>query len=152
VTIRPARSEDKGEILALVTTILNKEFPSDSAAYATDDLEDLLESYRPPKNLFLVAQADRRIIGTCGVKGEDKETALLRRLFVEEGHRGQGIGRTLLQRALQFCRERGLKEAIIRTSAGMVQAIRLCRELGFQEDGSWALGGVTLVRFRLKMP
>lgn len=152
MTIRPARPEDKGEVLALVTTILNKEFPSDSAAYATDDLENLLESYRPPKNLFLVAQADHRIVGTCGVKGEDSKTAIVRRLFVEEGHRRQGVGRTLLQQALQFCRERGLKEVVIRTSAGMVQAVRLCRELGFQEDGSWALGGVTLVRFRLKMP
>ena len=152
MTIRPARPEDKEEVIALVTTILKKEFPADSAAYAADDLERLVESYRPPKNLFLVAQADRRIVGTCGVKHESSQTAILRRLFVETHHRRQGIGHRLLHQALEFCRTRGFKEVVIRTSASMDQAVRLCRELGFQEDGSWALGGVTLVRFRLQLP
>lgn len=137
--------------MELVTGILAREFCADQTAYPADDLQRLSEAYRGPDGIFLVAEDAGRIVGTCGVKAEDSHTAILRRLFVESSCRGKGIGHGLLQEALAFCRRKGFKDVMIRTSTRMEQAIRLCRAMGFQEEGQWTLGEATLVRYRLRL-
>ena len=151
MTIRPAGAKDVSEILRLVTDILRVEFPQDQAAYPPEDLQRLTETYRGPDSIFLVAEEQGRILGTCGVKAEDGKAAILRRLFVTPSHRGKGVGFGLLQEALGFCKKQGFQEVVIRTSSRMERAIRLCSSLGFQEDGRWTLDDITLVRFRLKL-
>ncbi len=151
MTIRPAGPADVSAVFQLVTGILQAEFPQDQAAYPTEDLQRLTETYRGPENVFLVAEEDGHLVGTCGVKSENKKTAILRRLFVDASHRDQGVGFGLLQEALNFCRKQGFREVVIRTSTQMERAIRLCCSLGFQEDGRWTLDNITLVRFRLKI-
>lgn len=138
-------------MIKLVTGILEQEFPTDSAYYSTEDLKNFMHTYKGPANIFLIAEEGGRIVGTCGVKADDQKSAILRRLFVDPQHRGFGIGTKLLTKALQFCRSRGYQEAVIRTSARMERAIRLCQSLGFQEDGQWDMGSVTLVRYRLRV-
>ncbi len=152
VTIRPSLPRDAPQIVGLVTDILEKEFPKDQAAYPPKDLERLAESYGGPRDRFLVAEEQGQIVGTCGVKAEDHRTAILRRLFVFPAYRGKGVGSGLLREALKFCKEKGFREVEIRTSTTMEHAIRLCRSIGFQENGSWNLGQITLVRFTLKLP
>jgi len=149
--IRSAQEADKAQIMALVKSILEKEFPADASFHATDDLEKFSEVYQGPTGTFLVAQANGRIVGTLGIKAEDSRTAILRRLFVAPAHRKEGIGLGLLQEALQFCRAKGFREVVIRTSTQMSRAIELCSSLGFKEDGRWNLGSATLVRFCLRL-
>lgn len=151
VTIRASRSGDETKVVQVVAGILQSEFSQDQPAYPTDDLERLADSYAGPNSTFLVAEQDARIVGTCGVKAESPQTAILRRLFVSPTCRGKGVGSQLLKEALSFCRKRGFREVIIRTSTRMQQAIRLCMAEGFQEEGRWTLGEVTLIRFRLKL-
>ena len=135
----------------LVTHVLSTEFPADQAAYETQDLVDLAQTYRGPRNAFFVAEEDHRIVGTCGVKADSPETAILRRLFVDSQHRGKGIGSSLLKQALEFCRIQDFREVIIRTSSRMEQAARLCQAVGFKPDGIWSFGPVTLMRYRLPL-
>lgn len=149
--IRPWKHSDRPQIVALITAILQSEFPRDQGAYPAEDLKDLAKIYGGADDLFLVAEEDDCVIGTCGVKADGSKTAILRRLFVSSAYRGKGVGRGLLQEALSFCRKKGFREVVIRTSAAMEQAIRLCRLAGFEQDGDWSLGGTTLVRYRLKL-
>ncbi len=149
--IRPSQPADGPKIAELVSGILQREFPADQSAYPADDLAHITEHYQGPGSAFLVAEEGQRIVGTCGVKEEDSKTAILRRLFVDPAYRGQGVGKDLLKKALEFCRSRGFREVVIRTSSNMEQAIRLCGSLGFKEQGRWTLGAVTLVRFHLKL-
>jgi len=149
--IRPWKDSDNPQIVALITTVLKQEFPQDQAAYPAEDLKDLAKTYGGVNDLFLVAEDESQVIGTCGIKADGGETAILRRLFVSSAHRGKGVGKGLLEKALSYCRKKGFREVVIRTSAAMEQAIRLCRSAGFEQDGDWALGGVTLVRYHLKL-
>ena len=150
-TIRSCRPSDVAEVASLVTAILQKELPEDESAYSREDLQQLVETYAAPNSTFLVAETGDHIVGTCGVKGEDARTAILRRLFVDPEHRRRGIASALLREALSFCRKRGFREVVIRTSGRMEAATRLCRALGFQEDGRWDLKGMDLLRLRLKL-
>lgn len=149
--IRPAVAAETSQIVELVTRILTQEFPEDQVAYSMEDLERLGETYGAPGCTFLVAEVGGRVVGTCGVKADGTQTAVLRRLFVDPSHRAQGIGTQLLRQAVAFCRQQGFREAVIRTSSRMEKAIRLCRGLGFEEDGRWRLGEVTLVRYQMKL-
>ena len=151
VTIRPAQPSDVPQVIQLVTSILQKEFSKDQSVYPADDLEQIPAMVTAPQSVFLVAEEDRRLVGTCGVRADSSTTAILRRLFVDSAHRGKGVGSQLLQQALAFCREKGFREVVIRTSTNMESAIRLCRAKGFKEDGRWNLGGVTLILFRLRL-
>ncbi len=149
--IRPWKVSDSSQIVELVQTILKQEFPQDQQAYPVEDLQNLEKSYSGTGDSFLVAEAEGRIIGTCGVKADGDQTAILRRFFVDPSQRGQGVGRGLLDQALAFCRKKKFKEVVIRTAASMEQAIRVCRKAGFEPDGDWSFGGATLVRYRLKL-
>ena len=149
--IRAAKTADGPHVLHLVSTILSSEFPADQAAYAIEDLQKLHETYKGPNSTFLVAEEDGRIVGTCGIKAESPQTAILRRLFVDPGYRGKGVGKDLLDAALLFCRAQHFREIVIRTSTRMDKAIALCRSKGFEEEGRWTLGDVTLIRFRMRL-
>ena len=149
--IRAWQPSDGPQIVGLITSIITQEFPGDQKAYPVEDLEHLAETYQGSANAFLVAEEGDRVIGTCGVKADGPHSAILRRLFVDPEYRGRGVGHSLLNEALAFCRKKGFREAIIRTSTGMRQAIQLCSSMGFQQDGRWSLGEITLVRLRLKL-
>ena len=151
MVIRPAQAVDGPKIVKLITTILAQEFPDDQSAYAADDLKRVVETYKGPQSAFFVAEEGDQIVGTCGVKAENPQVAILRRLFVDSHHRGQGIGAGLLREALVFCRTMGFHEIVIRTSNRMERAIRLCKSLGFQEDGRWTFGKVSLIRFTMRL-
>ncbi len=149
--IRPASASDVPYVIDLVTSILSKEFPTDQSAYAKDDVEKLMEIYAPPENSFLVAIDDDHVVGTCGIKSDGADSAILRRLFVHSNYRQKGIGLSLLKGALSFCKSRGFREVIIRTSTRMEKAIRLCQTLGFKENGRWTMGQATLIQFHLRL-
>ena len=151
MTIRPAQPSDEKQVVELVRTILDQEFPADRAAYTIDDLEQLAQSYGGRGSGFLVAEEGNRIVGTCGIKAESDKRAMLRRFFVEPSSRRQGVGSALLKEAVSFCRSHSFREIVISTSTRMEQAIRLCRALGFKEDGRWSMGEITLIRFHLRL-
>ena len=149
--IRSAEASDAAGVVELVSSVLSREFPADRTAFEIDDLRELMKAYAGPRSAFFVAEESGQIVGTCGVKSEDAKIAILRRLFVDPKFRGKGVGTGLLKQALDFCRQIGYREVVIRTSSRMAHAIRLCESLGFREDGRWGLGQVTLVRFHLRL-
>lgn len=54
---------------------------------------------------------------------------------VKYSHRGKGIGRLLVQWALDFSREHGASLLFLEVRAGNAEAIALYRSLGFKESG-----------------
>jgi amino-acid N-acetyltransferase len=64
---------------------------------------------------FLVAEADGRLVGVVGLELYGP-SALLRSAAVEEGWRGSGLGRVLVERALDLARERGIDDVYLLTT------------------------------------
>lgn len=64
---------------------------------------------------FLVAEADGRLVGVVGLELYG-QSALLRSAAVEEGWRGSGVGRVLVERALDLARDRGIADVYLLTT------------------------------------
>ncbi|WP_369978471.1 helix-turn-helix domain-containing GNAT family N-acetyltransferase [Xanthomonas bundabergensis] len=87
---------------------------------------------RPGNGLWLALQA-QRIVGAIAIDGEDlgNGEAHLRWFVVDDGLRGSGIGRQLLQQALHFCDAQGFGATRLWTFAGLDAARRLYEAHGF---------------------
>ena len=64
---------------------------------------------------FLVAEADGRLVGVVGLELYG-QSALLRSAAVEESWRGSGVGRVLVERALDLARDRGIEDVYLLTT------------------------------------
>jgi len=148
---RDYKSEDSIGVKNLILSILEKEYPFDRSAYQDSDVNDISGTYSGKGNAFFVVEKDSKIVGTAGIKKDTDESALLRRLFVDENYRKQGLGRELLARAIDFCRTEHYKEIIFRATDRMQSAMNLMKNMGFAEKDDLAVSGFHIHRFVLKL-
>jgi len=151
ISIRKYKPGDEAAIKSMITAIMGKEFTQDQAAYPTEDLESIEKSYGKLGDVFFVAEAGNKIIGSVAIKKEDDRIALLRRLFVASEFRNQRLGVKLIERALEYCREVGYQELVFRTTSRMEGAIRLCQNKGFIQRAKIQLGDLELLKFTLHL-
>ena len=90
MTIRPAKVHDAQAIHALI---------SDSAEHDRMLFRSLADIYENLQT-FLVAQAGTQIVGCCALEVVWADLAEIKSLAVDNGLRGQGVGRALVERAL----------------------------------------------------
>lgn len=64
---------------------------------------------------FIVAETEGKVVGVVGLELY-AESALLRSAAVEESWRGTGVGRVLVERALDTARERGIEDVFLLTT------------------------------------
>src|SRR5438552_247828 len=119
ITIRRFSLNDQVLVIQLITSIMNEEFSDQSSAYPSDDIQNIEEHYGKIGEAFFVAHDGGQVVGTVAIKKEDERIALLRRLFVATPYRNQHIGKKLIDRALEFCREMGYEEIIFKTTSKM---------------------------------
>jgi putative acetyltransferase len=150
-TLRNFKNDDGQGVKDLILTILAKEYPFDKKAYADSDLDKIGEVYGGRKDSFFVIEEDGKIVGTVGVKGETADEALLRRLFIEQGHRKKGYGSQLLKTAVRFCRDNGYRKMYFRCTDRMVDAMRLCEKEGFKKKESLEVSGFNIHKLELSI-
>jgi len=76
-------------------------------------------------------------------------------LVVSSTHRGRGVGRELVSRAVRAMREAGAAEAALEAEATNAAALRLYEGLGFLRDKRLAryyLNGADAYRLKLRLP
>ena len=80
--------------------------------------------------LFAV-DGDDRAVGTVALKHEGDGVYELTKMAVEPGQRGSGIGRKLMQRALEVFAEAGGRELFLESSRQLAPALQLYESVGF---------------------
>lgn len=108
------------------------------------EMVPFLERFVPVRDGLWVSMKHDRVIGSVAICGQDAGTvgARLRWLIVEPEHQGMGIGKALVEKAVDFCRRSGFRRVWLTTFAGLDAARHIYEKEGFQlqeeqEDAHW---------------
>ncbi|MFO1187028.1 MAG: GNAT family N-acetyltransferase [Alphaproteobacteria bacterium] len=109
-----------------------------------------LERLLAEKVRFFVARIDRRAVG-CGGYQIFGDWGEIKRMFVDEAARGQGVGRAIIERLEKEARGEGVRTMRLETGIHHHAAHRLYEGAGYRERGPFgAYGPDPLCRFMEK--
>jgi putative acetyltransferase len=141
VHIRDYTLTDAEPVLALITSVLTSYGFSPDIGGLHRDLELVATRYGHNRAGFWVAQRDGALVGTVAVRPKDEVTCELKRLYVNPGARGLGIGQMLYMHAEVFARSAGYEKIWLDSSRRFTQARRLYERNGFvlveELDNGW---------------
>ena len=99
----------------------------------TKELKTIDKQYNKPKGALLLAYKKNIAVGCVGIRELDKDTAELKRMFVQVEYRKYKIGIKLLELAIEIAKEFSYKTIRLDTLPTMTQAQSLYRSFGFHE-------------------
>jgi GNAT superfamily N-acetyltransferase len=94
---------------------------------------DYLEDNDPEREAAWVAALDGRRVGSVYCVRRSDEVAQLRLLFVDVEARGHGVGSKLVERCIEFARERGYERMMLSTVSPLESAKRIYEAAGFKQ-------------------
>jgi len=126
---------DIGYLTYLHGILYAKEYGYDQTfeAYVAGGLAEFVQSFSPDEDGIWVAEAKGRVIGSVAIVGHSEADAQLRWFLVHPDYRRLGVGKELLENAVQFCRERRYKAVFLWTTSELVVAGHLYTCLGFRK-------------------
>jgi GNAT superfamily N-acetyltransferase len=89
------------------------------------------DEFVPPDGAFLVLSRDGEVAGCAGLRRHDGTTAEMKRVFVRESRRGQGLGRVLLTAVEERARELGYRRIVLESGDRLWAALELYRSAGY---------------------
>ena len=78
-----------------------------------------------------LAHRGRELVGCTAIALRNPNKAQLRWVLVDPAARGIGLGRALVEKAIDFSRENGCSEVFLETTDGLEESSALYRALGF---------------------
>jgi putative acetyltransferase len=114
------------------------------------ELKTIDQQYNAPKGALLIAYLEQKPIACVGIRELDKETAELKRMFVQEGYRRLKIGQRLLEQILSVAKELNYKKVRLDTLPTMSRAQSLYCAFGFTEIPSYRFNPVEGAMFMEK--
>ncbi len=97
------------------------------------ELAGLPRPYVPPGGTLLIARAKNAAAGCVALRRIDARAAEMKRLYVRKPWRGSGLGRRLVEGAIEAARRVGYEELRLDTLPAMAAAQALYTRLGFVE-------------------
>ena len=98
-----------------------------------EDLTGINQMYSPPSGRIILCKADEIFAGCIAIRKIDDSVCELKRMYVDPGLQGKGIGKHLLEKALQLAKEYNYKLIRLDTLNYMLPAIYLYKQYGFYE-------------------
>lgn len=150
------RPGDIGSLTYLHGTLYAKEYGWDHTfeAYVAGPLAEFAKSHSDRDRIWIV-EKDGTIAGSIAIVEASRDEAQLRWFLLHPDLRGLGIGRKLMQDALQFCRDAGYRSVFLWTEARLEAAAALYRTYNFKltEEKTHQLWGtvVSEQRYDLKL-
>ena len=138
IILREAQEADLPAILSLYGQLGQDDGTVLSLGEATC-IFDKLRSY--PNYRIHVALADSKIVGTFALLVMDNlahrgaRSAILEDVVVDEGLRGQGVGKKMMAYAGNLCREKQCYKMALNSNRHRVEAHRFYESLGYERHG-----------------
>jgi putative acetyltransferase len=133
--IRTATNHDIPSIKNVVFSSL-REFGLNPDENGKDkDLNDIENSYQSNNGFFgvVIQREANLIVGCFGLFPLNENTCELRKMYLLKETRGKGLGKFILDTAIQTAREKHYKKIILETISVLTTAIFLYKRYGFKE-------------------
>lgn len=158
VTIEEARPGDIGRIIARHAEIYGSEYayPPAFEGYVVEAFAKFVAELSLPRDRIFVALRSGQVLGSVAMKGLPNQTGQLRFLLVEAAARGLGLGRRLVQTAIEHARACGEHRIVLETASDLEAARSLYQAFGFRRTKSipaapWLPRGVKSERWELEL-
>jgi ribosomal protein S18 acetylase RimI-like enzyme len=142
---------DLGYIVYLHGTVYAQEYGFDRTfeAYVAGPLAEFCRSQTAKDRLWIAERGDQ-IVGCIAIVGKTEKEAQLRWYLVEPSARNQGLGRRLLEGAIEFAKHNGYDSIFLWTVHSLKAAARLYRSVGFTkvEENEVKQWGVDVIEER----
>ena len=133
MNLRPATNADREEVESLIFAILREHGLQPSPDSTDADLADLEGFYSDGSGFFDVLLDDSgTIIGTVAIHRTEEDLCELRKMYLAEEARGLGLGRKLIDHAIDRAHEMGFKQMWLETAHSLGAARRLYESYGFR--------------------
>jgi putative acetyltransferase len=97
------------------------------------EMQGLEAMYSLPHGGIILCKEAGAFIGCVGIRKIDSENAEMKRMWIQPGHQGKGIGNALLKKATELAKTCGYKKIKLDTLNTMTPAMNLYKRNGFVE-------------------
>lgn len=135
--VRPATNADSAAIHAVLVTVLDEYGLAPDPDGVDADLDDIERNYVARGGWFRVVElrdcdSGGRLAGCAGLYPLNPEDVEIRKMYLLPELRGLGIGRRLLNEAIEDARRLGYRRVRLETASVLQEAIALYRSAGFR--------------------
>jgi putative acetyltransferase len=136
ITIRTIKPSDNAAIARIIRTTL-EEFGAvrKGTVYYEESTDHLYDMFQQPSSIYWVAELNGEVVGGAGVyptKGVPDDTTELVKMYLVPAARGLGIGKTLIEKCIQFAKEKGYKRLYLESMPELKRAISVYEKFGFK--------------------
>jgi GNAT superfamily N-acetyltransferase len=132
---RELKPGDLGYLIYLHGSLYAKENKYDQTfeAYVAHGLVEFVKAFNPYRDRIWLAEVEGRIVGSIAIVRSTKLEAQLRWYLVHPDYRGKGLGKILIQEALNFCKDRKYNSVFLWTTSELTTAANIYTQAGFKK-------------------
>lgn len=156
VSIRSLQPGDVGYVAYLHSKIYNKKYKFDYSFeyYVMKGLAEFIN--HTYEGELWVAEIDNEIVGSIAITKASDTSAQLRWFIVDETVQGRGIGKKLLEKALQYCKAKNFRHVFLWTVNRLETARYLYQKYHFKlteekSNTEWSDGELMEERWDLEL-
>jgi len=102
-----------------------------------EELDGLKKMYASPDGGIIIAKEASEIIACVAIRKISESVSELKRMYTKPGHQNKGVGKVLLEKALQLAKDCNYAVVKLDTLNYMLPAIHLYQQAGFYEIAAY---------------
>jgi putative acetyltransferase len=135
ITIRTIQQSDNPALAKIIRDTL-AEFGANhpGTVYYDPTTDALYELFQRKGATYFIGEIDGKIVGGAGIYPSDglpTDTCELVKMYLLPEARGVGLGKTLIEKSLQFAKESGYKNVYLESMPELKKALTVYEKFGF---------------------
>jgi putative acetyltransferase len=136
ILIRSIQQSDNPVIASIVKNTL-AEFGANhpNTVYFDPTTDSLFEVFQKERSGYFVAEANGEIVGGSGIYPTDglpEDTCELVKMYLLPQARGLGLGRTLIEKSIDFAKKAGYKHIYLESMPELKAALKMYEKFGWE--------------------
>jgi putative acetyltransferase len=136
VIIRKIELKDNVVLASIVRSSLAEFGANKPGTVFFDETTDhLYEMFQEPGSIYFVAEQDGKVLGGAGIypsQGLPPQTCELVKMYLRPEARGKGLGKSLIDKCVEFAKGFGYRQLYIETMPELRKAVSIYEKFGFE--------------------